>query len=374
MKYTAKDIRSVKDYVKMPFLFNHWYVAGMGEEFDRTPKERTLLERSLVFYRTEAGELVALQNRCLHRSFPLSESKLVGDNLVCGYHGTRYDPEGTLVGLPAQDSCPKRKLRKYAIREIGPFAFIWMGEEGSEDESKLPDLPFLEDDKFRTIFGEKPLEGNYLLMQENLNDLTHFSYLHAETFGFTDEFIALPTEITKEGTAVVLDRYNTNWEQVKLGMPADVQEAVGERPIEKHDGGYSFSPGVFVGLAHLVVKNEDGEDDVFHSYVMHYLTPENGGKTHYWYSISNDYALDNDPYYQLIEAVSGVGFNEDVVAVKHMQHLLDNDKIEFEEMSLPGDRAGLLFRKVMLDWANEEYSDAPANEGSALDAPVQAVS
>ena len=85
MKYTAQDIRSVKDYVKMPFLFNHWYVAGMGEEFDRTPKERTLLERSLVFYRTEAGELVALQNRCLHRSFPLSESKLVGDNLVCGY-------------------------------------------------------------------------------------------------------------------------------------------------------------------------------------------------------------------------------------------------------------------------------------------------
>ena len=30
MTYTAHDIRSVKNYIKLPFVFDHWYVAGIG--------------------------------------------------------------------------------------------------------------------------------------------------------------------------------------------------------------------------------------------------------------------------------------------------------------------------------------------------------
>ena len=78
-----EQIRSVKDYINMPLLYNHWYVAGFGEEFGRRPKAKTLLNRSIVFYRTEAGELTAFQNRCLHRSFPLAEASVEGDDLVC---------------------------------------------------------------------------------------------------------------------------------------------------------------------------------------------------------------------------------------------------------------------------------------------------
>ncbi|MEL7446268.1 MAG: hypothetical protein AAGK02_10695 [Pseudomonadota bacterium] len=38
-----------------------------------------------------------------------------------------------------------------------------------------------------------------------------------------------------------------------------------------------------------------------------------------------------------------------------MQTLLDTDKIEFDEMVIAGDQAGMLFRQVMLDWVNEEH-------------------
>ncbi|MEL6985169.1 MAG: Rieske 2Fe-2S domain-containing protein, partial [Actinomycetota bacterium] len=140
----ADHIGNVQTYIQLPLLYEHWYVAGTGEEFDRTPKERTILERSLVFYRTVEGRLVAAQNRCLHRSFPLAESRLEGDELVCGYHGIRYDPEGTIVRIPSQKKCPDRKLRTYPVVEQGPFAFIWMGE-GDPDHAALPDLAFLAD-------------------------------------------------------------------------------------------------------------------------------------------------------------------------------------------------------------------------------------
>jgi len=54
-----EQIRSVKDYIRLPLCYDHWYVAGLKEEFDQKPTAKTLLERSIVFYRTEAGELVA---------------------------------------------------------------------------------------------------------------------------------------------------------------------------------------------------------------------------------------------------------------------------------------------------------------------------
>lgn len=76
MSQYGDSIRNVRDYVRLPLLYDHWYVAGLCEEFDRTPTERTLLERSIVFYRTLDGRLVAAQNRCLHRSFPLAEGYL----------------------------------------------------------------------------------------------------------------------------------------------------------------------------------------------------------------------------------------------------------------------------------------------------------
>ena len=110
----SDQIKDIKRFVKLPFVYNHWYVAGLSEEFNRTPKARTLLDQSIVFYRTEAGELTALQNRCLHRSFPLSEGRLEGDLLVCGYHGIRYAPSGLIARVPSQQQrCPNRQLRKY---------------------------------------------------------------------------------------------------------------------------------------------------------------------------------------------------------------------------------------------------------------------
>ena len=53
------QIRNVKDYIRLPFCYNHWYVAGLAEEFGQQPVSKTLLERSVVFYRTETGNLVA---------------------------------------------------------------------------------------------------------------------------------------------------------------------------------------------------------------------------------------------------------------------------------------------------------------------------
>lgn len=51
------------------FIFNEWYVAAFAEEVGRELLARTLLGKRVVLYRTLAGQAVALEDRCAHRSF-----------------------------------------------------------------------------------------------------------------------------------------------------------------------------------------------------------------------------------------------------------------------------------------------------------------
>ncbi|MFD2497734.1 Rieske 2Fe-2S domain-containing protein [Rhizorhabdus histidinilytica] len=66
---------------------NQWWVAASREEVGRAPLSRQILGRSIVLYRTEAGEVAALPDRCPHRLMPLSQGWLIGDRLRCAYHG-----------------------------------------------------------------------------------------------------------------------------------------------------------------------------------------------------------------------------------------------------------------------------------------------
>jgi len=42
----------------------------------------------------------------------------------------------------------------------------------------------------------------------------------------------------------------------------------------------------------------------------------------------------------MLKDITDVGFNEDLWACKNRQELLDNDKIEFDEMMIAGDKSG----------------------------------
>ena len=54
----------------------------------------------------------ALEDRCTHEEFPLSDGWLDGDNLVCAFHGARYDLKtGDALSLPAYEG-----VKTYPVR------------------------------------------------------------------------------------------------------------------------------------------------------------------------------------------------------------------------------------------------------------------
>ena len=57
-------------------------------------------------------DVYALEDRCSHEEYPLSDGWLDGDNLVCAFHGARFDLKtGDALSLPAYEGVKKFPVR-----------------------------------------------------------------------------------------------------------------------------------------------------------------------------------------------------------------------------------------------------------------------
>ncbi len=243
-----------------PLIYNQWYVAGLSSEFNRDLKERFILQRSIVFYRKQDGSPVALQNRCAHRSFPLHESRLEGDDIRCNYHGIKYNHLGEIIDVPCQEICPKIKIHSYPLEQIGPFVWIWMGDPDSADQSLLPEMSYVHDNsEWNVVLGEyNHVDGNYLLMQENLCDLSHLPYLHENTFGSDPEYAKIPLQIDEEDNTVDYYRLIENkWELYQFFYSENYDFSHSDHQYKS--GGKFLSPGMLSGYGELTPKDGSGQ-------------------------------------------------------------------------------------------------------------------
>lgn len=167
------------------FLKAQWYVAGWST--DLAPGEtlaRTFLNEPVVLWRSEAGAVHALQDRCIHRAMQLSAGDVDGEILRCPYHGLEFNGEGRCTRIPAQDRVPDTaRVRHYPLVERQALLWIWMGEPEDADEGLIPDYPIHEDPAFGWRSAHYPVKGNWQLLVDNLLDLSHLPYIHAKTIG-----------------------------------------------------------------------------------------------------------------------------------------------------------------------------------------------
>jgi phenylpropionate dioxygenase-like ring-hydroxylating dioxygenase large terminal subunit len=170
---------------------NQWYVAAWSTDVAREPIERWILDEPVALYRRESGEPVALHGRCPHRSFPLGKSRVFGDNIACGYHGIQFRPDGSCAGIPSQRAVPKAcAVKSYPVVERWDWIWIWPGEAHLADPSLIPDHFQIgaTDPAFKTHSGWYALiPGRYMLMHDNLFDLTHLPHLHLVSLGALSE-------------------------------------------------------------------------------------------------------------------------------------------------------------------------------------------
>ena len=115
------------------YIRNCWYVAGLSKEFE--PEKLTghkIANRPMVIWRTKEGKVVAFDNRCAHKRFPLSEGRLMAaGNLECAYHGLRYNDAGRCIAIPSHPDGPippQAQLKPFPVIEQDELVWVWPGD------------------------------------------------------------------------------------------------------------------------------------------------------------------------------------------------------------------------------------------------------
>lgn len=192
------------------FVRNCWYVAGwdsdiVGDGFHTI----TIIDQPLVMFREAGGGLVALENRCCHRFAPLSKGRIEdGCNVRCMYHGLKFAPDGACISVPGQDTIPETaRVRSYPAESRYGWAWVWMGDPEKADPSLIPSLVGIDDARYRFRTGSLDYNVDYQLINDNLTDFSHLSYVHANSFGASEYWASIRPMVRRIERGIRVSRW-----------------------------------------------------------------------------------------------------------------------------------------------------------------------
>jgi phenylpropionate dioxygenase-like ring-hydroxylating dioxygenase large terminal subunit len=262
------------------YLRNAWYVAAWSGEIVDKPLGRKLLDEPVLFYRRTDGTVTALQDRCPHRFVPLSRGRVEGDNIRCGYHGLRFNAEGSCIDDRCNDLLrAAAKLRRYPVEERYGAIWIWMGTDAA-NPSLIPDCSFLVDPARTILFDQTLVKANYMLEIDNLLDLSHLDYVHLGTIS-NGSFSEGVFKTWHDDAGI----HSTWWTEDCSIPPQFVPYLVGAERVDQWADVTWRAPGnvyIHSGGTRCKQPKEAG----YWIEQCHSLTPETALTTHYFWGIA----------------------------------------------------------------------------------------
>ena len=307
---------------------NAWYHAAWAYEIkDEKPLARTLLNEEIVLFKDAEGKVHALEDRCCHRATPLRLGDVVTEGLQCGYHGLIFNGAGKCVRIPGQEKIPPyAKVRSFPIIERQEIVWIWMGDPTLADEAELiVDFPWNDDHENWPHFHDMyEVECNYMLLIDNLMDLTHIPYIHRNTFGggnqkgpvdasmdvtprdtgvhyirWMEGIVPPPTYVKgagfKEGTLV--DR----WQEFEYVVPSTVVQWTGALEVGRG------------------AKDNREQPGGFNIRLYHGVTPRTENSCYYFWTPLNGYKPRDKEATKLLHKEIAFTFNEDIEFLESQQ-------------------------------------------------------
>lgn len=335
---------------KQAYPYNQWWIAATREEVGRTLFERTILGQPIVFYRTEAGDPVAMQGRCPHRHYPLAKSKLVGDSIQCGYHGFTYGSDGGCKLIPSQEKVPtKCRTRIYPTAERWEWVWIWTGDPDLADESKIPSPHCIEKDGWlATQAKTMHVNARYTLAIDNLFDLSHLGYIHASYVGELNELVKAPVEMSESDGVVrmirhVKDTPYSGFETFLFGPNSGLVDS--DVYSDYHGPCLTITGGPFMRAA----SQSNGETPELYGEMcyIHGITPETETSSFYFGGIAHNFRLNDAEFISAnIHMYDGLR-DQDEEAIEDVERGLERIVNPADEVTVAQDVAGIRIRRIL---------------------------
>ena len=332
------------------FLRNHWYVACRSEELTDKPLGRKICNESMVFFHGKNGQVSAVEDFCPHRGASLSLGKVCDGQLVCGYHGLVMGCDGHTVSMPGHKVRGFEPVKSFPVIERYGFIWVWPGDANQVDFSKMPVFEWFENPNWAYGGGMYHIDCDYRLMIDNLMDLTHETYVHANSLGQI-EIDETPSRTVTEGDTVITSRFMEGikappfwqmamrandlpddamvdrWQICRFTPPSHVLIEVGVALAGK--GGYSADP-----------------KDKAYSVVVDFITPETDQSIHYFWGMVRQFKPQDKALTARIREGQGKIFSEDLQMLEMQQRNLQaRPDRKLKVLSI--DAGGVMSRRVI---------------------------
>ncbi|MCY4190467.1 MAG: aromatic ring-hydroxylating dioxygenase subunit alpha [Rhodospirillaceae bacterium] len=318
----------------LPAPRNAWYLGAWSNEVTEKPLARTILDENVVLYRQPGSKAAALEDRCSHRATPLSLGDVTDRGLQCGYHGLTFNSKGECVFIPGQESIPPQAcVRSYPVVERQGFVWIWTGdpEQADANHPTLIDYPWNDDtENWPTHYGYMHIKCNYMLLNDNLMDLTHIPFIHRRTIGGGNQMGQVNAEMKTRKTPTGV--HYIRWMD-KIQPPPTYVKAAGFAADAKVDRWQEFEYIAPITVLQWTGALESGrgarenreQDGGFQLRIYHGATPETDSSCHYFFTCNNGCTTqseaDNDRLFREIRDT----FLEDLEFLENQQACLEDD-------------------------------------------------
>ena len=330
----------------------------------------TIADQAIVNYRKRDGSVVALEDRCCHRFAPLSLGRLEGDDLRCMYHGLKYDSSGACIEIPGQKLISRKMcVRSYPILEMHGWIWVWMGDPARADPSLVPAAVGPEDPAWTLRCGQMDYQSNYLLINDNLTDFTHLAYVHAKSFGTSEEFARTRPTITEIPRGIRVQR----WVLQPIVDDPDIRVPEGAVRDNELWQSYDFlAPGILLmynatyppGTAERNERRAPGPEagvPTSTSFTSQAVTPLTATTSRYFFSWGPRTEPGSDAAAERMFQVALDAFSEDKRMIEAQQRTIDKDPNR-RELLTSADAGPVLMRKVIDRLIRQEReSEVPCN-------------
>lgn len=340
----------------MAYVRNAWYVAGWAPDAPRDrPTGISLLGEPVVLWHT--GEhWAAFEDRCLHRLAPLSLGRCEGAHLRCLYHGLRYAADGRVVEIPGQDRIPAQaQLRHYPVVERHSWLWVWLGDPAQADEALIPPAVGFDDPEWILGRGSLDYAAEARLINDNLLDFSHLSFVHTNSFGATAVWAEEQPRITPLPRGIRYERW------VESGPPMRGREAAG-----RVDGWtrYDFLiPGVLLMLSAQYPEGTakacgHGEPPASlpalgKTFTSQAVTPLTDRTSRYFFSWGPHRTAGDEALRDVLMGIAAQAFAEDKTMIEAQQRVIDQTP-QPRIMPTAHDRAITLFNQLVARLVREE--------------------
>lgn len=184
-----------------------WIFAGLASLVAKPDGffRRRIAGREIVVQNFD-GAIRAYDNVCRHRGAILQMPEFGRGPLVCGYHGWRYAPDGSVETIPFEQDCYRLapalraglRLREYPLERVGELLFVNLDPsprpiEAQFTPSLIESLRSASSSFDREVlFTKYRGRFNWKLAYENLRDSLHPRFVHTRSLNLEVRFEADP--------------------------------------------------------------------------------------------------------------------------------------------------------------------------------------